>query len=167
MESYGDRLGFLLRRWTRDHQTAEDLWQETFRLAIEKIRRGELRQSEKLAGFLHGLARNVSSYHYRRGDRRAVWHAAPEAAAQAPDPKTGLLRDLLLKEKASLARRILAELPLERDREVLARFYIAEDDKEHICRDLGLNREHFKRVLHRARQRYRVLYEERIRGLEA
>lgn len=166
VERYGERLGFLLRRWSRDAATADDLWQETFGLAIAKIRHGELREPEKLAGFLRGLARNVSLYHYRRDDRRAAWHAAPEEAVNVPDPKTNVLGELLLKEKTSLVRRLLAELPGERDREVLARFYIAEEDKERICRDLGLARDHFKRVLHRARQRYRDLFEARVRERE-
>src|SRR5512147_2382635 len=40
---FGEGLSFLLRRWTRERTAAEDLYQETFRLAFEKIRRGEVR----------------------------------------------------------------------------------------------------------------------------
>lgn len=61
-------------------------------------------------------------------------------------------------------RRVLAELPSDRDREILFRFYIAEDEKDSICRDLGLTSLHFNRVLFRARERYRELYEETTRG---
>ena len=47
-----------------------------------------------------------------------------------------------------------------RDRQVLFRFYIAEENKEDICSDLGLSSLHFNRVLFRARERFRELYEQ-------
>jgi RNA polymerase sigma-70 factor (ECF subfamily) len=68
-------------------------------------------------------------------------------------------------ERAALVRRVLAEMPSERDRQILFRFYLAEDDKESICLDLGLTSLHFNRVLFRARERYRELYEETAAGL--
>ena len=45
----------------------------------------------------------------------------------------------------------------ERDREILLRFYIAEEDKDRIAADYGLSSLQFNRVLHRARQRYKEL----------
>jgi hypothetical protein len=35
------------------------LYQETFRIALEKIRRGDVREPEKLSGFMGGIARNL------------------------------------------------------------------------------------------------------------
>ena len=58
-------------------------------------------------------------------------------------------------------RRVLAELKNDRDREILSRYYIADEAKEDICRDLELSDLHFNRVLFRARQRYRELFERR------
>src|SRR5262245_53724910 len=69
---FGEGLTLLLRRWTRGHSDAEDLYQETFRLALEKIRRGEIRDPERLAGFLRSLARNLSIEHYRKAARRGA-----------------------------------------------------------------------------------------------
>ena len=63
-------------------------------------------------------------------------------------------------------RQVLAELGTERDREVLFRFYIAEQSSERICADLQLSAEHLYRVLHRARARYRKLFEQSA-GAEA
>jgi len=48
----------------------------------------------------------------------------------------------------------------ERDHQILFRFYLQEQEKAEICRDLGLTSLHFNRVLFRARERYRALYEE-------
>ncbi len=159
---YGERLGFLLRRWTRDEDAAQDLFQETFRQAIEKLRGGELRQPERLAAYLVSLAKNLSTYHYRKGDRRAAYHHDPGKEADFADPSPSLLDLLLGHEKADLVRQVLTELPTARDREILSRFYLAEDDSKMICAELGLAASHFKRVLFRARQRYRTLFEARV-----
>jgi DNA-directed RNA polymerase specialized sigma24 family protein len=67
--------------------------------------------------------------------------------------------DLLRKEEADIVRQILKEMTSERDIQVLFRFYLAEHDKERICADLGLTNLQFNLVLHRARERYRKLYE--------
>lgn len=158
---FGEGLSFLLRRWTRDRAAAEDLYQETFRLALEKIRGGEVREPDRLAGFLHSLARNLSIHYYRRDARREVREDDLEAAAAVSAPDAGQLGRLLRQEKADLVRRVLAELGSERDRQVLFRFYLAEEDKERICSDLGLSRPEFNMVLFRARRRYRDLYERR------
>lgn len=156
---FGEGLTFLLRRWTRGHSDAEDLYQETFRLGLEKIRRGEVRDPERLAGFLRSLARNLSIEHYRKAARRGAREEEIESAADVTQPETGQLGQLLRKEKVSLVRRLLEELGSERDRQVLFRFYIAEEDKESIRTDLGLTAPEFNLVLFRARRRYRDLYE--------
>jgi RNA polymerase sigma-70 factor (ECF subfamily) len=156
---FSEGLSFLLRRWTRDRTIAEDLFQETFRLALEKIRKGEVRDPERLAGFLRSLAKNLSIEHYRRGSRREVREEEIEAAAELTAPETGQLGHLLRQEKAALIRQVLEELGSERDRQVLFRFYIAEEDKEQIRSDLGLTGPEFNLVLFRARRRYRDLYE--------
>jgi RNA polymerase sigma-70 factor (ECF subfamily) len=43
---------------------------------------------------------------------------------------------------------------------VLYRFYIAEDDREEICADLGIEAALLSQILCRARQRYKTLFEE-------
>lgn len=156
---FSEGLTFLLRRWTRDRTAAEDLFQETFRLALEKIRKGEVRDPDRLAGFLRSLAKNLSIEHYRRGSRRDVREEELEAAAELSAPEAGQLGHLLRQEKAALVRQVLEELGSERDRQVLFRFYIAEEDKEQIRSDLGLTGPEFNLVLFRARRRYRDLYE--------
>lgn len=154
-------LSFLLRRLTRDEAAAEDLFQETFRRVIEKVRDGELREPEKLPGFVSSMARNLFLGSVRRSGRRQQWQGDPEVSETHPDPAPGQLTNLLARERAAAVRRVLAELKNDRDREILGRFYIADETKEDICRDLGLTDLHFNRVLFRARQRYKELFESR------
>ena len=165
IDRFGEGLLFLLRRWTRDPVTAEDLYQETVRLALEKIRRGEVREPDKLPGFLRSLAKNLSIHHYRRGsvrdERERDFEEVGADVVASQDPMDQLTR-LLRAEKAALVRRVIGEMPVERDRQVLFRFYLGEEDKERICADLGLTGPEFNVVLFRARQRYRKLFEERL-----
>jgi hypothetical protein len=56
---------------------------------------------------------------------------------------------------------MLEEMPVARDREVLVRFYLDDEDRETICRELRLSEEHFNRVIFRARNRFRELIEHR------
>jgi RNA polymerase sigma-70 factor (ECF subfamily) len=154
-------LSIILRRAAADATLAEDLHQETFRVALAKIRAGEVRDPSRLAGFLASLARNLAIEHFRRRPPGGASLDA-DAVAHPASARAGPL-DLLLKgEQAELARRVLADLPSERDRQVLFRFYVAEDDKRDICADLGLTSLQFNRVLFRARQRYRELYEKAV-----
>lgn len=159
VQRFSRALRFLLLRLTRDEAAAEDLYQETFRLVIEKVRRGELREAERLPGFVSGMARNLFLGSVRRGVRRGKWHADSEATETAPDPAPGQLQRLLARERAALVRQVLAELKNDRDREILTRYYIADEDKDVIRRDLELSDLHFNRVLFRARQRYKELFE--------
>ena len=157
-------LTFLLRRLTRDEAAAEDLYQETFRLVIEKVRGGELREAERLPGFVSSMARNLFLASVRRSGRREKWHGDAEATETAPDPAPGQLTQLLARERAAAVRQVLKELKNDRDREILSRYYIADEAKEDICRDLELSDLHFNRVLFRARQRYKELFESRQRA---
>jgi RNA polymerase sigma-70 factor, ECF subfamily len=151
----------LIRRASSDPSAVDDVYQQTFQIALEKIRRGDLREAERLSGFICSLARNLVIDHFRRSSANRL--PRPVEAIRAADQAPGPLEKLLRLEKAAAVRRVLAELPTERDREILFRFYIAEDEKESICRDLGLTSLHFNRVLFRARERYRELYEEATR----
>jgi DNA-directed RNA polymerase specialized sigma24 family protein len=81
--------------------------------------------------------------------------------ADVPASTSGQLSDLLVRERADLVRQVIQELGTSRDRDILLRFYIAEEDKDRISADFGLSSLQFNRVLYRARERYRALYLER------
>ena len=156
-------MAVILDRHTNGRPEAEDLFQDTFRVGLEKLRQGELREPAKLPGFLAQIARNLAIEHYRKLARRktdADSDAVLDAVASSESPLGGLLA----RENAALVRQALHELANERDRQILLRFYIAEEDKDRISADYGLSSLQFNRVLHRARQRYKELLTERFGG---
>jgi RNA polymerase sigma-70 factor (ECF subfamily) len=135
----------------------EDLCQDVLARALEKIRARAVRGPERLSGFVAGLARTVVIDHIRKERGRSEIEARlPVAPAEQV---ADAVSQLLQQERAAIVRAVLDELDSPRDREILFRFYLAEDDKDDICRDLGLTAVHFNRVLFRARERYRALYQ--------
>lgn len=154
IERYRRGVGIIIGRMVRDHFAAEDLSQETFRLTLEKIRRGDVRDPERLSGFVCGIARNLAYAHLRGARPSESLDVAAERDA-GDDP----LGRVLEHERNAAVRQVLAELPSPRDHEILRRFYLEEEEKETICADLDLSSLHFNRVLHRARQRFKELYQ--------
>jgi len=146
-------VGVIIRHACSDRSAWEDLTQDTLRLSLEKIRAGAVREPERLSGFVASLARNLVVEHARRTKGREA--AAGDDAGVVADPAAGPLDRLLQDERDAMVRRLLDELPTERDREILRRYYLDEQDKDEICSALGLTKEHFTKVLFRARQRYR------------
>jgi RNA polymerase sigma-70 factor (ECF subfamily) len=157
VELFGRGVALLLDRHTGGRPEAEDLYQDTFRIALEKVRTGELREPEKLPGFLSHLARNLAIEHYRKTTRRKT-DTAGDDLPEVVNPDGDQLDLLVDRDNAILVRRLLGELRNARDREILARYYLAEQDRNRIADDFGLTSLQFNRVLHRARERYRVLY---------
>jgi RNA polymerase sigma-70 factor (ECF subfamily) len=79
-------------------------------------------------------------------------------AEHIPDPAPSQLEEVLKQEKAGVVRQIINELKVERDRLLLFRYYIAEEDKDRLCLDLGLTRTQFNNVIYRALLRFKELY---------
>jgi RNA polymerase sigma-70 factor (ECF subfamily) len=159
---YSPGVNRILRRATgNDRSLVDDLHQETFQVAIMKLRRGELRDPCRLPGFIASLARNLACEHFRRR-LRFVDLKGDDMGAPASGPLDLLLAD----ERSRRIGRVLQALS-SRDREVLGRFYLHADSKERICQDLGLDSLQFNRILFRARRRCRNLYERSSRDEES
>jgi RNA polymerase sigma-70 factor (ECF subfamily) len=158
---YRDGVAIIINQIVHNESTADDLSQETFRISLEKIRLGEVAEPARLSGFVCGVARNLALDYQRKARRSLVQEGAidPEAI---PDLQPSPYDTLLQSERAALVRQALSEIKIARDREVLSRYFIAEEDKEQICADLGLTPQHFNSIIHRALKRYRELFSKRF-----
>ncbi len=152
-------LRALILRRVRDPEAAADILQDAAVTTLEKLRNGEIAQPENLGGYLYRVAINHLRNH-RRKDRTALSSPAQleELRDSVDDPEWERIGR---PQWAAAARRMLEEMPAARDRELLARFYLNDEDKDAICRALNLSQEHFNRVIFRARNRFRALLEER------
>ncbi|MCB1641077.1 MAG: RNA polymerase sigma factor [Xanthomonadales bacterium] len=149
-------LWMILRRRGCGSEEADDLVQETLMVVLRRLRDGSLEQPERLDGFLYVTALNLRRSQQRKQHRRPVQalEDTPEVMMQASTDPFSQLGDF---QRRSLLRDVLAELPQARDREVLQRHYLDEQDKASTCAEMDLLPAHYDRVLHRARQRLRKL----------
>lgn len=153
---YERGLIYLLKRRTRDPQLALDISQETFRIAIEKLRRSPIDQVDRVAGFLRGTALNLLSAEFRKDTRRAT-AADSDVVDTVADDAAGPYDHVSSEQLQRVVRRLLDELPVQRDREILIRTYLQDEDKSLICEALGVDSAHYNRVLFRAKQRFKDL----------
>lgn len=163
IELYSRGVLYLLRRLGVSQEVAPDLHQEAFRIALERLRGRGLAEPAGFVGFLHGTVRNLALAEQRKSARRRT-DLDDKEVSRAAHPAPSQLQQALRKEESALVRHLIGELATDRDRQLLVRYYIAEEDKEQICADLGLDGVHFHRVLFRARQRFKELLERFERG---
>jgi RNA polymerase sigma-70 factor, ECF subfamily len=152
-------LRALILRRVRDPEVAADILQDAAVTTLEKLRNGEIANPENVGGYLYRVALNHLRNH-RRKDRSAVSTSDDIESLASPDSEVDW--NLIGRPQWTAAvRRVLGELPTARDRDLLTRFYLQDEDKDHICRELDLTEEHFNRVIFRARNRFRELLERR------
>ena len=151
-------LRALILRRVRDPEVAADILQDAAVTTLEKLRNGEIAHPENLGGYLYRVALNHLRNH-RRKDRSAL--SSSDALEELPAELDSDWEKIRGRQWASAARRMLEEMPVARDREVLVRFYLDDEDREKICQELQLSEEHFNRVIFRARNRFRELIEHR------
>jgi RNA polymerase sigma-70 factor (ECF subfamily) len=148
----------LLERQCGNAATAEDLLSDAIETSLRKLRNGEIARPEQLAGYVYRVALN-----HLRNLRRSqkVSRGSSTGLDQLPSAEAGAAVPIERAHWAKVMREVLAELPNVRDREIIVAFYLEEQDKDALCRRLGLTAEHFNRVVHRARERFRELLERR------
>ena len=118
-----------------------------------------MRNPESLASFLRNTALNLLIADQRKQVRQGTTTDS-ETVELTGDPAPGPFDQVSGEQLRDLVRTLLQELSVPRDREILIRFYLDEEDKQSICSSLELDSEHFNRVLFRARQRFRALLEQ-------
>jgi RNA polymerase sigma-70 factor (ECF subfamily) len=53
----------------------------------------------------------------------------------------------------------------ERDRDLLRAIFLEEKEKEEICREFGVDREYLRVLLHRAKERFRLSFQQVLPNL--
>jgi RNA polymerase sigma-70 factor (ECF subfamily) len=142
-----------LRARLRSPELVQDARQETFLRVFSYFRMGKtLDNPASLPGFVHTVCHNVALELLRghlRHDQMA--ENAPEPADSAPGPED----QMVTAERKQIVRRLLGELA-EKDRELLRRVLLEEEDKDAVCREFRVDRGYLRVLLHRARLRFKA-----------
>jgi RNA polymerase sigma factor (sigma-70 family) len=108
---FGPRVAAVVAHRLPDRAAVHDVTQDTLVTALLALRAGKVDDSEKLAAFVYGVVRNLTS-NYRRTQQRGPSAVALEADMLIADP----VPELESLERRRLAEQAVSELPpLERE----------------------------------------------------
>jgi len=142
-------------------QDLDDKVHDAFLTIAQSIRRGDLREPERLMGYVRTVVRRqVAGYIGTAVEARRNFVDAdhtPILRDRKPDPE----RTAIEEQNTALAMRVLNTLP-RRDREVLVRFYLQEQSPGQICRDMRLTATQFRLTKSRAKARFTELGQARF-----
>jgi RNA polymerase sigma-70 factor (ECF subfamily) len=159
VERYATGVRLLLLKRTGSRQLSMDLCQDTFIIALRKLRAGQIRKPESLAAFLRQTAANLVIEHYRR-EKRYISEDDGIISIRAAhrDKKANRIDH---RHARTILDGAIEQLAMDRDRDLLRRYYLLDEDKPRICSALGLSAAHFDRVLYRAKKRMCEMIEQR------
>jgi RNA polymerase sigma-70 factor (ECF subfamily) len=148
---------------TGNFALAQEICQETLIIILTKLRSQELDEPEKLPAYVAQTARNLI-FAERRKQRRRKTETGHDSIGEVADVSAAHERDVERESAAVAIRKVLSEMTSQRDRVLLVRYYLHDDDKEVICKELGMSESNFNLVLFRARARFLELLEDRGLG---
>ena len=155
--AYFDQLlRIKLRSRTLASDRVEDLRQETYIRVVAALRKQDgIRQPERLGAFVNSICNNVLLEYYRSSAKN---QPLEDSHMEIPDKVLDLEGMLATKQSAECVRRILEGMP-KRDRDLLRALFLEEKEKDAICRELGVDREYLRVLVHRAKDKFKALYE--------
>ena len=155
---FGRLLVIKLRQRRRSQQEILDARQETLMRVLVAVRQKRaVEHPERLGAFVNSVCNNVLLEMGRAARRTVPLDESTGDGPQhiAPDnPEMSLVSA----ERQAHVRAALDQLP-ERDRRLLRQVFLDEHDKDTVCKDFGVDRQYLRVLLHRAKARFREVYE--------
>jgi RNA polymerase sigma-70 factor, ECF subfamily len=159
---FGELIQLKLRSRLRSREAIEDVRQETFVRVLALVRTKDgVRQPERLGALVNSVCNHVLMEYYRshRGTDSNIDEQPEGALIAAGVSVSGLVE---VDDAARTVRKILGDLS-ERDRRLLQSVLLEERDKDEVCAELGLSRDHLRVLVHRAKQAFKSYYAKRQR----
>jgi RNA polymerase sigma-70 factor, ECF subfamily len=157
---FGRLIQLKLRSRLAAHDDREDVRQETFKRFFMALQLGRIEHPERLGSYVNSVCNNVLKEHYRRPESHNSSIDDGAEACELFSPTEDPLTLLGIKDAQQKVRETLEELT-ERERRILREILLEERDKDEVCRDFGVTREHLRLLLHRAKKSFRKKYGQR------
>ena len=134
-------------------QELDDKVHDAFLIVVQAIQRGDLREPERLMGFVRTVVRRQVAAHIDDvvHSRREELHL--DVGVRLADCRKNPEQSAAFRQKIEFMLSILRSLS-ERDREILTRFYLDEQSQEQICREMNLTDTQFRLLKSRAKARF-------------
>jgi RNA polymerase sigma factor (sigma-70 family) len=130
-------------------------------IVAQAIQRGELRDPERLMGFVRTVVRRQVAAHIDGAIETRKYQTEFDPAMTIADRTATPEQSAIDHEHQDVAMRILRSIP-QRDREILVRFYLQEQTPAQICKDMELSETQFRLIKSRAKARFGELAKRRL-----
>jgi RNA polymerase sigma-70 factor (ECF subfamily) len=134
-------------------QELEDKVHDTFLIVVNAVRRGDLREPERLMGFVRTVVRRQVAAYIEQAVHNRREQADLETGITVADRKQNPEQEAMVRQKAELMESALSALS-DRDREILVRFYLKEQPQEQICGEMDLTETQFRLLKSRAKAKF-------------
>jgi RNA polymerase sigma-70 factor (ECF subfamily) len=149
-----------LRKELRSTELAHDLRQETFLRVLKVLRSNQsIREPERFEYFVLGVCNNVLHETYRQQKKLVSLDPELEMISNAPGPD----KRAMAAETADHVQRMLSGLS-PRVRAILKAAFLQEQDRDEICVKFGVNRNHLRLLICRAKKTLCLREQTQMRG---
>ncbi|MBI4910184.1 MAG: sigma-70 family RNA polymerase sigma factor [Acidobacteria bacterium] len=142
-------------------QEIEDKVHDTFVLIVQAIIRGEVREPERLMGYIRTVVRRQVAAHIDDAVHTRKEHLDIDTGVVVADSNIDPEEGAIGRQEAALMETVLRRLS-RRDREILTRFYLDEQPQEQICEEMNLSETQFRLLKSRAKTRFGEIGRKRV-----
>ncbi len=134
-------------------QELDDKVHDTFLIVVQAIKRGDLREPDRLMGFVRTVVRRQVAAHIDQvvHSRRDELHL--DVGVRVADARLNPEQHMAFQQKVDFMLEILRQLS-DRDEEILTRFYLQEETQDEICLEMDLTETQFRLLKSRAKARF-------------
>jgi RNA polymerase sigma factor (sigma-70 family) len=134
-------------------QELDDKVHDTFLIVLQAIRRGELREPERLMGFIRTIVKRQIAAHIDNAVQCRRDFQDLEPGGSLPDARESPEECVISLQRVEIMEAVLRSIS-RRDREILTRFYLMEQTQEEICAEMDLSDTQFRLLKSRAKARF-------------
>jgi RNA polymerase sigma factor (sigma-70 family) len=134
-------------------QELDDKVHDTFLIVVQAIRRGDLREPERLMGFVRTVVRRQVAAHIDRTAHCRREQTDLDTGLPIADNRLNPEDYAISRQKVVIMNEVLAGIS-SRDREILTRFYLHEQTQRQICSEMNLSETQFRLLKSRAKARF-------------
>ncbi len=142
-------------------QELDDKVHDTFLIVVQAIRRGELREPERLMGFVRTIVRRQVAAYIENIVHRRKNQSDFDSGTRLADRGFTPEQSAMFQQRREMIAGVLKKLS-SRDREILTRFYLEEQPLQQICDEMSLTETQFRLLKSRAKARFADLGKRRL-----
>ena len=142
-------------------QDLDDRVHDTFIIVAQAIQRGELREPDRLMGYVRTIVRRQVAAQIEDNILNRRHQFDLDRGLAVRDANSNPEQTAIRQENQQIAMKVLKSIA-PRDREILIRFYLREESADQICAEMGLTDTQFRLLKSRAKARFGQLGQRKV-----